>query len=91
MGDLANLFDKETVENISNLIENKMHILNNVPEFKEKDQSLADATEKLEDALSEDLSDQFDDVMRLHYQVEEYYYTLAYFLGKQHAEQITKL
>ena len=91
MGDLANLFDKETVENISNLIENKMHILNNVPEFKEKDQSLADATEKLKDALSEDLSDQFDDVMRLHYQVEEYYYTLAYFLGKQHGEQAIKL
>lgn len=91
MSDLTNIFDKETVENISNLVENKMHILNRVSEFKKKDQSLADATEKLENALSEDLRNQFNDVMRLHYQVEEYYYTLAYLLGRQHEEQITKL
>jgi len=84
MGNLSNLFDEDTVENISNLVEDKMPLLNGIPSFKEKDQALATATEELEDALSEELNTKFDKVMRLHYQIDSYYFTLAYFLGKQH-------
>ena len=87
MGDLSNLFDEDTVEAISNLVEEKMPLLNKLPAFKEKDQSLAKVTEDLEDHLSEDLKSKFDDVMKLHYEIESYYFTLAYFLGKRHSEQ----
>ena len=88
MGDLSNLFDEYTVETISNLVEDKMPLLNKYSTFKEKDQTLAKATEELENALSEEQKAKFDNVMKLHYHIDSYYFTLAYFLGKQHAEQI---
>ena len=91
MNDLSNLFDENTVEAISNLIEEKMPLLNNVSAFKEKDHSLAIATEELENSLSEDLNNKLDNVMKLHYHIDSYYFTLAYFLGKQHGEQMQKL
>ena len=91
MDDLSNLFDEDTVEAISNLVEEKMSLLNNISAFKEKDQALATATEELENALSKELNDKLDKVMKLHYQIDSYYFTLAYFLGKQHGEQIQKL
>ena len=91
MNDFGNLFDKDTVEGISNMIENKMYVLNNVKDFHDKDQCFATALEKLESALSNELTEQLDDVMRLNYQVEAYYFTLAYFLGMQHSEQANKL
>ena len=91
MNDLINLFDKETVENISNMIESKMFILNNVKDFHKKDQLFAVAIEKLENTLSDELSNQLDDIMRLNYQIESYYLTLAYFLGIQHGKLSTNL
>ena len=91
MGDLSNLFDEDTVEAISNLVEDKMPLLNGITSFKEKDQTLAIATEDLENALSKELNDKLDNVMKLHYQIDSYYFTLAYFLGQQHGEQIQKL
>ncbi len=91
MKNFGNLFDKETVETISELIESKMYILNNVKDFHDKDEMLANASEKFEETLSNDLKKQFDKLMLLNYQVEDYYFTLAYFLGRQHGEQITKI
>ena len=78
-----NLFDEDTVETISNLVEDKMPLLNSVPPFKEKDQILAKATEEFENLLSENLKNKFDDVMKLHYEIDSYYFTLAYFLGRK--------
>ena len=87
MSDLSNLFDEDTVENISNLVEDKMPLLNTVTAFKEKDEALAIATEELENALSKELNHKLDNVMKLHYQIDSYYFTLAYFLGKQHGDK----
>lgn len=91
MGDLSSLFDEGTVEAISNLVEEKMPLLNKISAFKEKDQTLAIATEELENTLSQEQKNKFDTVMKLHYHIDSYYFTLAYFLGKQHGEQIQKL
>ena len=68
-----------------------MPLLNKIPTFKENDLTLATATEELENALSKELNDKLDNVMKLHYQIDSYYFTLAYFLGQQHGEQIQKL
>ena len=86
MDDLKKLFDEDTVETISTLVEDKMHLLNDIPSFKEKDYTLATETEKLEDSLSKELNDKFNNIMKLHYQIDSYYFTLAYFLGKQHGK-----
>lgn len=85
------LFDKEMVENISNLVEEKMRILKDVRDFKEKDRMLSMAMEELEKMLPEEQQDKFDEVIRLNYQVEEYYFTLAYFLGMKYGEKISKI
>ncbi len=86
MDNLINLFDEDTVENISNLVEEKMPLLNGIASFKEKDQALATATEEFENALSKELKVKFDNVITLHYQIDSYYFTLAYFLGKKYSE-----
>ncbi len=91
MIDFENIFDEDTVESISNLVEGKMHLLNKVSSFKKKDEALANSIEQLENVLSMEQNAKLNDVMRLHYQIDSYYFTLAYFLGKQHAEQIEKL
>ena len=91
MGDLSSLFDEGTVEAISNLVEEKMPLLNKISAFKEKDQTLAIATEELENTLSQEQKIKFDTVMKLHYHIDSYNFTLAYFLGNQHGEQIKKL
>lgn len=88
MSDIGNFFDKDTIENISNLVENKMPLLNQISAFKEKDKALADITEEFENSLSEDLKNKFDNVMKLHYQIDSYYFALAYFLGLQHGRQV---
>ena len=86
MDDLKSLFDEDTVETISSLVEEKMHLLNCIPSFKEKDHTLAVETESFEDSLSKEQKDYFDTVMKLHYQIDSYYFALAYFLGKKHSD-----
>ena len=84
MQDLTKIFDQETVQNISNLIETKMDKLNNVPEFHDKDQLFAMKLDELENSLSGDLQEKLNDLMRLNYQLEDYYLTLSYFIGYKH-------
>lgn len=91
MDNFGELFDIDMVESISNLVEDKMKILNQVKDFQEKDKKLSTTMEELDNELPEELKDKFDDVMRLTYQVEEYYFTLAYLLGTKHGGQINKL
>lgn len=86
MKSFGNLFDKETVERISSLVEDKMYVLNNVKDFHKKDEQFALLLDEFEDSLSDELDEKFDDLMRVNYQINSYYFTLAYFLGKQHGE-----
>ena len=81
MSNFNDLFDNETISNISYLVENKMSLLNSLPDFKEKDKIFAVALERLESSLTDDLRKQFNEVMRLNLQVESYYFALAYYLG----------
>ena len=91
MESFEELFDKEMVENISNLVESKMKILKDVKDFKEKDKKLSFCMEELDNSLPEELKEKFDDVMRLTYQVENYYFTLAYLLGSKYGEKKSKI
>lgn len=91
MNNLENLLNLDTIEQISDIVEEKMHLLNQIEDFHKKDQSLAILMEKLENSLSNDLKEQFDDIMRLNYQVESYYFALTYFLGKQSGSQEIKI
>lgn len=83
MSDLEFLFNESNVLFISSFIEGKMHILNQVPDFKEKDSMYADLMEDFENSLSEDLKKKFDKLVKLDYKIDEYYFSLAYYLGRQ--------
>ena len=91
MSDFGEFFDKETIKNISNLVEDKMNLLNEVKDFKEKDKKLSTSMEEFENTLPEDLKEKFNDIIRLNYQVEEYYFTLAYLLGSKYGEKLSKI
>ena len=91
MENFDELFDKDFVENISNLVEDKMKLLKDVKDFREKDKELSNQMEELDGMLPEELRDKFDDVVRLTYQLEDYYFTLAYLLGSKYGEKKSKI
>lgn len=91
MHDFEDLFDKETVQHINNIVEDKMYVLKDVRDFNEKDKMLSLYMEELDNSLPEELKEKFDDVIRLTYQVEEYYFTLAYLLGSKYGDKLNKI
>ena len=60
-----NLFSKENVEEISSIINNKMNLLNDIPEFKMMDSNLAISQEKFENSLTLEQKLNFDNLMKL--------------------------
>ncbi len=91
MKDLEQLFDMEFVEDISNLVESKMSVLQKVKDFKKKDKELSREMEELDNMLPEDMKSKFDDVIRHTYEVEQYYFTLAYLIGTKYSKKMGKL
>lgn len=91
MENLENVFDKDTVENISNLVETKIDMLKSIPDFKEKDSLFSTIMEELDENLPDDLKDKFDEMVRLNYQIEDYYFTLAFLLGSKYGDFVQKL
>ena len=82
------LFDKDRKNNIIQFVESKEDLLKNINDFKEKDKMLSLCMENLENELSKDKKESFNKVIKLMYQVEEYYIMLAYILGTKHGKNI---
>ena len=85
------LFDKDMVNYITQFVESKEDILKNVKDFKEKDKMLSLSIEALENELSKENKEKLDKVMKLLYQIEEYYITLSYMLGTKYGENLKQL
>ncbi len=75
-------FENDIIDAISDLVENKMHELKIIEDFEGKDGMLSSKTEMFENKLSKELEEDFDDLMRITYEVEQYYFVLAYYIGK---------
>ena len=91
MNNIEELFNKEWKENICNFVEEKMYLLNEIKEFKEKDKLLSDSMEEMTDLLTENLTEKFYNIIRLSYEVDEYYLLLAYYLGVKYGKKIDEL
>ncbi len=91
MNDVEDLFDKETVKHISNLVEDKIELLKDVKDFKEKEKMLSIYMDEIDEELPENLKEKFDDIIRLMYQLEQYYFTLAYMLGSKYEDKKNKI
>ena len=85
------LFSIENKEFINNLIEKKLPILRQDTNFNEKYIRLNDAMEELEETLSDNQKDLFNEIVQLFYQTEEYYFILSYSLGVKYGSDLEKL
>ena len=85
------LFDNDSVSQISEFVENKSSLLNEVKQFKEKDKLLYLNIEEYRKNLSDDEKNKFDQIVKLMYQIEEYYITLAYMLGSKYGTDVEKI
>lgn len=91
MNDFEKIFDQDMVSSVNNFIESKIDKLEKVKDFSEKNKRLTMNIENLDEKMPKDLKDTFDEMLRLTYQIEEYYFTLAYLLGAKYGEQLEKL
>jgi len=85
------LFDSDMVIYITQFVEEKEDILKNIKDFREKDKMLSLCLEGLENELSKENKEKLDKVIKLMYQVEEYYITLAYILGTKYGGNLDKI
>ena len=91
MGSNEELFDQDSISSINEFVENKSNLLNEIKDFKEKDKTLSLYMDELEKQLDKESKDKFDQIIKLMYQVEEYYIALAYSLGTKYGENIENL
>lgn len=91
MGSNEELFDQDAISSINDFVENKSNLLNEIKDFKEKDKTLSLYMDELEKQLDKESKDKFDQIIKLMYQVEEYYIALAYSLGTKYGENIENL
>ena len=91
MNNSKELFDKDTISYINQFVESKDELIKDAKDFKEKDDMLCLYMEDLENKLSKENKEKFDKVIKLMYQVEEYYIALAYMLGSKYGNNIEKL
>ena len=91
MSSKEELFDTDIIKSVNQLVENKSSVLREIEDFKEKDKMLSLCMEEFENDLSKEKKEKFDNIIRLMYEVEEYYNTLAYSLGTKYGKNIEKI
>ena len=76
---------------ISNFVEKKLQILRENSDFNQKYIRLSDAIDELASCLTNEQNELFDEIVKLFYQTEEYYFALSYSLGVKYGEELKKL
>ena len=76
---------------ISNFVEKKLQILRENSDFNQKYIRLSDAIDELASCLTNEQNELFDEIVKLFYQTEEYYFALSYSLGVKYGEEVKQL
>ena len=76
---------------ISNFVEKKLQILRENYDFNQKYIRLSDAIDELASCLTNEQNELFDEIVKLFYQTEEYYFALSYSLGVKYGEELKQL
>lgn len=76
---------------ISNFVEKKLLILKENSDFNQKYIRLSNAIDELASCLTNEQNELFDEIVKLFYQTEEYYFALSYSLGVKYGEELKQL
>lgn len=85
------IFENENYKFISNLVEEKMPILRKNKDFNRKYESLMSNIDELSSTLQGEKKDKLDEIIKLFYETEEYYFGLSYLLGVKFGEDLKML
>ena len=85
------IFNLDDYKNIANLIEEKMSILRKNEDFNEKYLRLTNMIENLGNKLEENKKEEFEEIVKLFYETEQYYFILSYSLGVKYGDMLNKL
>ena len=85
------IFNNDSYKFIPNLVEEKISILRNNKNFNEKYTRLTNEIENLEKHLNQEQREQFNEIIKLFYETEEYYFALSYSLGIKYGKDLEKI
>lgn len=85
------IFNDDSKTFINAFVEDKISVLRENADFNQKSIRLSDAMDELENTLSDSQKDLFDEIVKLFYQTEEYYFALSYSLGVKYGENLKKI
>lgn len=85
------IFENGDYKFISNMIEKKVRKLRANTEFNQKYLSLTDKIEKLEREISTEQKSELNEIVKLFYELEEYYFAFSYSLGVKFGNSLESL
>lgn len=85
------IFNNDNYKFIGDYVEQKLPILKENQNFKAEYFRLTDAMEELEQTLSKQQKEQFDEIVQLFYKTEEYYFAFSYSLGVKYGEDLKRI
>ena len=85
------IFNNDNYKFISDYVEQKLTILKENQNFKAEYLRLTDAMEELEQTLSKQQKEQFNEIVQLFYKTEEYYFAFSYSLGVKYGEDLKRI
>lgn len=91
MNDKMDFFENGDYRLITNLINDKMEKLKEYKDFNEKYTKLYDSIDEMDEILEDSQKYKFNEIMKLIYETEEYYFALAYLLGVKYGNEIKNL
>lgn len=85
------IFNDDSKAFINAFVEEKVSVLRENADFNQKSIRLSDAMDELEKTLSKNQKNLFDEIVKLFYQTEEYYFALSYSLGVKYGKNLKKI
>ena len=84
-------FNIEDYKYINDFIEQKISYLRKNKKFNQKYLKLSDTMDALENSLLPGQKEQLNELIKLFYETEEYYFVFSYLLGAKYGENLNQL
>lgn len=91
MDNKIEFFENGDYKFITNLISERMDKLRECEEFDKKYQKLYDLMDDIELLFDDKQKEKFNEIVKLFYETEEYYFALAYSLGVKYGKDLKNL